>query len=734
MKKLQGRFFSLLAVSILSLCSTPPAFASADGDAREVRITSVQGDVRLSRGEGKHTNLDKSWEQAQGGELLEQGFAIATESGRAEIEFENGSTVYLAENSLLLFTELSAPRDRIVSRMSLPTGTATFSLQPVAREIFFIETPTDKLEITAPDAFFARMNAYLDATAITPQDEKGEAVTCNYILQTPSGKFEDASQDTFSARINIYIGFVSAIFSEAEEGQVWKLVIPKGQTMFFRGCEIVEDRDPAQAISSKDLIDWLSFNLADLETTASALRASGLAPLVPAGLLLQSLPNVRAAIPQIPRSQTTKENPGSAANHSPESRDWDNWVSSRVQDRGTITTAALETSELSAPIPGLADSYANGSFFPCEPYGTCWEPSQQQTRQAPSPQMPAPSAPTPKLNTPNTVFQPQTVEWTERNSRECLPDTFTRVSRVARTPQELDELLRQKDLAGRQVLRESSFSDSCLQRGIWIHHQGHYARVLTHRIPPICVGMGCKVVHPPRPVWVRVNGKLGFVPRHPNDVKGKPPVNLKNGIIIPPAKSGEPAQHLAWDPSQKVKFLDKTPKEFRSVSTPHLPSASAPKIQAHLMQEATHTKSLAADSHIVYDYKSHNFIMPANASAGAKSKEVAIGGITSHGGVRSFADGRSGHYAESFGHTSAAASYSGGGHNSGSSSGGGHGSGSYSSSSSYSHGGGGSSYSGGGGSSGSHSSGGGGSSASANSASSSSSSSSSSGGSSHGRP
>jgi hypothetical protein len=255
----------------------------------------------------------------------------------------------------------------------------------------------------------------------------------------------------------------------------------------------------------------------------------------------------------------------------------------------------------------------------------------------------------------------------------------------------------------------------------------------------VCVGKGCKVVHPPRPVWVRVNGKLGFVPRHPNDVKGKPPVNLKNGIVIPAGRRGEQAQHLALDPSQKVKFLDKTPREFRSESTPHLPLVAAPKIQAHLMQEATPAKSLAAanhaDSHILYDYKSHNFIMPANASAGAKSKEVPIGGITSHGGVRSFADGRSGHYAESFGHTSAAASYSGGGHNSGSSYGGGHGSGSYSSSSSYSHGGGGSgsSYSGGGGSSGSHSSGGGGSSASASSASSSSSSSSSSGGS-HGRP
>ena len=112
-----GRFLSFLAVSTLLFCSAPSAFASDDTDAREVRISFVDGDVRLSRGDGKHTDLNKPWEQAQGGELLEHGFAVATGIGRAEIEFENGSTVYLAENSLLLFTELSAPGDRIVTRL-----------------------------------------------------------------------------------------------------------------------------------------------------------------------------------------------------------------------------------------------------------------------------------------------------------------------------------------------------------------------------------------------------------------------------------------------------------------------------------------------------------------------------------------------------------------------------------------------------------------------------------------
>src|SRR5260370_3932953 len=117
------------------------------------------------------------------------------------------------------------------------------------------------------------------------------------------------------------------------------------------------------------------------------------------------------------------------------------------------------------------------------------------------------------------------------------------------------------------------------------------------------------------------------------------------------------------------------------------------------MQDATRSQSIIAANRaaplIVYDYKSQKFMMSASAVAGAKSREVPVGGIASNGRVASFADGHSGRYADSFGRTSAAASYNGGGHNSGASYGGGRGWGSYSS---------GSSYSGGGGYSASHSS------------------------------
>jgi hypothetical protein len=92
----------------LTIVIPPKLLASKGRDDREVYFASVQGDVRISSGKDHRPDLNQPWEQALAGELVQEGCALATGDGRAEIEFENGSTVYLAENSVLLFRELSA--------------------------------------------------------------------------------------------------------------------------------------------------------------------------------------------------------------------------------------------------------------------------------------------------------------------------------------------------------------------------------------------------------------------------------------------------------------------------------------------------------------------------------------------------------------------------------------------------------------------------------------------------
>jgi hypothetical protein len=639
------------------ISQAPSALPADDRDEREVRVVSVQGDVRLSRGDGKRPDLKKPWEQAQSGQLIEQGFALATGNGRAEIEFEYGSTVFLAENSLLLFGDLStrshgqmdfddaseeypplhylflfkklAPRgDRLVSRMTLATGSATFALQPASNETFFIETPTDAMQVPSPDTFFGRVDAYLDAAAITPQGQKGERVVRPGLQKYP---------------------------------------IARGQTLFFQGGEIIERPSSVQGAHA-------------LISASEALRDPVLSAFISEGS---------------EGIQDSANNPPGLA------PDWDSWVSARIQQKSAVMAAALKASGLPSPIPGLADMYQHGSFFPCEPYGTCWEPGEGEPSQDSVSQSSIPNAQSPAPSQANTVFQPQTVEWEEVWSGWCGTGGSRRISRVAHTPEELQKLLRKKGSAEKANYRGNFYSTDCYE-GNWIPHRRHFARVITQLIPPKCVGTKCKPVHAPRPVWVRAGNKVGFVPRHPNDVKGKPPLNLKNGIILPASKPGQPAQHAELDSSQKIKILDKAPREFQRESSPRVLAVSAPEIHAHLIQElARNTSASVANHHeapkIAYDYKSQKFMMASSAVSGAKSREVPVGGITSHGSVASFADGHSSRYAESFGHSTAAASYGGGFRTSGSyAAGGGHYSGSYSSGS----------YSGGSHSSGSSSSGG----------------------------
>jgi hypothetical protein len=635
------RFLPFFALPIFLLSAAPPAAAANNSADRQVVVSYVEGDVRLSRGNGKHPDLNKPWEQALTGDPVEQGYALATGDGRAEIAFEDGSSVYLAENSLLLFAELSAPKDRLVNRMTLPTGTATFSLQPLANEEFFLQTSTDSMQLSPPDAYYFRVDAYLDATALTPQSNTGEPVV-------------------FRRKATLQPA--------------------KGQTIFVQAGFILPSVSRASNLPSVSSVDTL------------------IGPDGQSYLIQASHPAVKEGQP-----------PAATPSHG----DWDEWVSSRMKQEDTEMAAALKASGLSSPIPGLIELNKHGTFFNCGEFGTCWEAYQAPSQMDSARESQLPNAQSPAASQSPTVFKRQSVQWQEQWDAGCGLVRGRTVSRLARTPAELQNLLREKQLAESQPYAGSMFFADCYN-GYWIHHHGHYVRVVTPvppRIPPRCQAVGCKPgrprPHPPRPVWVRSGNQVGFVPRHPNDIKGKPPTNAKNGIILPPLKPGDHPQILALNSPQKVSVLHSEPKEFQPGSSPHALATPAPEISAHLLLENTRQSSVAATNHapasINYDYKSHNFLMPRSSAAGEHSKLVAVGGISSHGRAASFADGHSSTYASSFGHTSAAASYggshgssySGGGHGSGSYSGGGHGS---SSGSSYS--GGSSGHSGGGSSSG----------------------------------
>lgn len=136
-----------------------------------VRLSLVEGDVRISRGkEGEHAT-GGAWGQATTGTPIETGFSLVTGKGRAEIEFEDASTVYLGEDSVLTFNQLTATGAVPRTDVTLVSGTATVNIRTeFSGELFTMRTPTDDFSVQYPYRTVLRVNSYLDAMALTTQE------------------------------------------------------------------------------------------------------------------------------------------------------------------------------------------------------------------------------------------------------------------------------------------------------------------------------------------------------------------------------------------------------------------------------------------------------------------------------------------------------------------------------------------------------------------------------------
>jgi FecR protein len=180
------RFCSYLALPVLSFSLlTTPANASAsppevvppsDAASSEtydqiVRLSLVEGDVRISRGkEGEHAT-GGAWGEGVANLPIESGFSLVTGTGRAEIEFEDASTVYLGDNSVLVFNELTTTGGVPHSELTLVSGTATLHVQPTfPEETFILRTPAGLVTVRYGLPSFIRVNSYLDAMVITPRE------------------------------------------------------------------------------------------------------------------------------------------------------------------------------------------------------------------------------------------------------------------------------------------------------------------------------------------------------------------------------------------------------------------------------------------------------------------------------------------------------------------------------------------------------------------------------------
>ena len=149
-----------------------------------------------------------------------------------------------------------------------------------------------------------------------------------------------------------------------------------------------------------------------------------------------------------------------------------------------------------------------------------------------------------------------------------------------------------------------------------------------------CVGVKRHHLEPVR--WVKSEHKVGFVPIHPFDVKGRPPINRKEEVFAVNNKNGLSLERVKFDPGHTIDVLKSPPREFRNAYLHPLQRADAPRMEARAMKgplpgnKGTIVK--AVNVPIRFNSKSQTFMMSKEVMHGGKSVTVSTP-ISNHAGT-----------------------------------------------------------------------------------------------------
>jgi len=154
---------SYLVGLFLILALTPKQVSAQNQSGPEmVWVNYVQGDAKFSPGKDGDPNLGRKWIAANAGQVLQDGYTLVTEQGRAEIEFEDGSLVFLAEHSVLEFDTLWTTEQGFSTYIDLLIGTVT--ILHVSSGLLHLETPVMKTRIVGSETI--RVQCALDGVVI----------------------------------------------------------------------------------------------------------------------------------------------------------------------------------------------------------------------------------------------------------------------------------------------------------------------------------------------------------------------------------------------------------------------------------------------------------------------------------------------------------------------------------------------------------------------------------------
>jgi len=159
----------LIPILIILVCAILVGVRPAAADsshARIIRLSLVQGDVRFARGTHGDPTADSkaTWETAGLNLPIRQGYVLATDKGRAEVEFENGAMAFLKENTILEFYDLSLNDSARTTRLVLRQGSASFYVNPAGGDYFSVTGGDFTVEAEGRSTF--RLDNYDDGSTV----------------------------------------------------------------------------------------------------------------------------------------------------------------------------------------------------------------------------------------------------------------------------------------------------------------------------------------------------------------------------------------------------------------------------------------------------------------------------------------------------------------------------------------------------------------------------------------
>ncbi len=157
--KLSRSLVIFLGLASLILSAPLRADEKSYSYARIVRLSVAQGDVQISR------SGSSDWEPGIPNMPIQQGFTIGTNNGRAEVEFESGAAMWLAENSVVQFTEMALSDGGRITRLTITQGTASFQVKLSPSDVFEVNAPSFQVAVSNHSKF--RVDAFRDGASLS---------------------------------------------------------------------------------------------------------------------------------------------------------------------------------------------------------------------------------------------------------------------------------------------------------------------------------------------------------------------------------------------------------------------------------------------------------------------------------------------------------------------------------------------------------------------------------------